>query len=327
MANYIAFNVSIRGRILNIVPKFLLFVFFVLTVSTIGCADELAAVLLDKLWDVREIDEGLKVEFNYSSAQSGTFTCTVFQLGNKKRVDCISETIRQSVWVDEKFAWIYREGHDVVRTNRTYLADHGEFFFDVRDLGLSTVLAASSLDIRGALLRDRKFAKLSKSIQIKGLDCQVVAVTDGQRVVRYFVHEPTLRLFRVEAEIIGTDPPSNAVMECDFRTTSQPSWLPTSVTVKAKPQTDGDFEIMNMRSVGIPSPDDFELIAIGIPIGTAVVDYDQQFRLGYWTGSNIDEEFSGVTGVPASRAYTWWIAFAGAVFAIITLGLFRLNRK
>jgi hypothetical protein len=210
-----------------------------------------------------------------------------------------------------------------VRTSRIYLANQGEFCFDIRNLGLTNTLTLG-VDFNEQLERFRSGARIEHDNRIS--ETQKVSVLIGNTTIEYLIEEPSLRLLEVVAKTTGQIQQQDTLV-CQYDTTASEdlAWLPSSVIFNS---STGRFtRISNVSYIGVADANKFTIEGADIPIGTAVVDFDQQFRLGYWTGSDINEEFSGGTGIPTSRAYTWWIAIAGALFAIIALALFRLNRK
>lgn len=286
------------------------------------CSDR-GWTLLEHMWLNRTVHEGVKISFEYENEHTPKMQCVLYQLGDMIRLDCNSKGMNQKVWYDGKYGWFIREGSDLVRTSRTYLAKQGEFCFDIRNLGLTSTLTLD-VDFNELLERFRSGARIELDNRIS--ETQKVSVLIGNTTIEYLIEEPSLRLLEVLAKTTGkTQQLDTLVCQYDTTASKEMTWLPSSVIFNS---STGRFtRISKVSYIGVADANKFTIEGADIPIGTAVVDFDQQFRLGYWTGSGIKEDFSGGTGIPTSRAYIWWIAIAGALFAIITLALFRLNRK
>ncbi len=289
-------------------------------------ADDAAAALLDQFCNERKIDGGVKIAFNYFTEASGDMECELYQLNELRRVDCRSEAINQTIWFDGEFGWIWKKGQDVERVQPAYLGDSGAFCFDATTIGV-TNLFSFEYDLNLLVRRNVHLAKLQPTQNVDGVVCQVVRIAKEFSTIDFFIEEPKLR---VHKKLARTDTGSFHQTEetaSAFETSAKPlPWLPSTVQMTCSNRS--AVTMTDISVVGIATPEDFTIGAIGIPIGTAVIDRDEHFRLGYWTGHDIDEEFDGVVrGEPASKSPIWIYVGMAIMLLAIGAGVYKYSRK
>lgn len=284
--------------------------------------DQRASVLYEHTVRNRTVGpDGAKITFTYEQDNYGKYNCTLYQLGEMIRIDSQNEEGRETIWFDGSHAWRWSKGNDLERMNIDYVKKMGLFLFKAETIGL-LMSTTSAVDLNRVVARDKKLATFDSPQAIGDRSYKVILIRIGDSEIRYSVDESTLQIVEVSANSKS----QSSRMICTFLDGStRLPWLPSKVEFLSDVLP--SYKIDSIRDVGNADRDDFSIGATDIPVGTAVVDRDQQFRLGYWTGSSIDEEFSVPTGVPASRRSLWYFLLGGAIFVGIALFAYRSYRK
>ena len=303
-------------------------IFMILCPGLVIGGDDVASSLLEATCNARDVTSGIALKFKYNSAGSGLLECELYQLGERRKVISRSDTLHQIVWYDGEYAWIWR-GDDLVRAQPKYIVDHGEFCFDANTIGVATTLDFSfDLD----LLIRKKFpvARMELPEEWNGISCEVVGAIYDTAKIRYFIEEPTLRIHRIVATMNDGDYSQRREIESSFSDNSSTfSWLPMSVKCAGSDEMN-DWQITDITPIDRKvSEEDFTIQSTDIPVGTAVIDVDQQYRLGYWTGSVIDENFSSNGDIPDNSLSStiYFYSALGAIICAVAYILFRMKRR
>lgn len=328
--------------------KIHLFIILALLLIRSADADERAFSLLKAAFDARNCPDNLWVQFsithngssNGQTIGGGLFsrpaTCELLFLGSRRLTKVLTETEKEIIWFDGKHGWHWCQGEhtDLVRNSKKYLDDKGLFYFSLPTIG-TTFMNSPNIDF-SPKLKARNF-KLQSPQAVNNTQCEVIEVTGGPFIedgsmIHYFIEEPTLRIHKVtctgESKVFKRQYNEEVISTFSVRSNTSHSltWLPETVTAKGTIYP--NWIISDIRVIGRKlQEEDFSIKAADIPVGTAVVDYDLKRRLGYWTGSEIDENFVYTGEPPWTMGWLWWLSIAAGLGAIGYLGFAWYRRR
>jgi hypothetical protein len=233
----------------------------------------------------------LEIEFTFTNTKSGVKTkCHLLQSGANRR--CVTETESGakeiSVILSDR-VWHYgpATNADVIQLDKSVADNWVKLCFDPRTIGLSTT-TAFDLTVSNLLTEGVSKYETISIETIRDIPITRVRVHRESLWLDYDIHEPTSRLYRKQT-YLSNNSTLLSELSLEYNNTDD-SWLPSKIVCVDTLNNRG-WEMSDIGFAKSVLEEPFSLRSMEIPIGTAVVDYIEKRRIGYWNGKNIVEDF------------------------------------
>lgn len=245
-----------------------------------------AQALVNRVVEARVKSDGLVLEFNLVGlGREGR--CKLIFDGDQRVMVAKFNKITESTFWDGQSVWQYTTGGDVRKLSFQQASKVGVFCFDPRVIGVSASVLITH-EIENMLLDGVEEYRLIGEEKMESASTFHVRLVRGSQNIDLWIDEAGARIYK-KVHFSSGDTINNTVASSFPKHSEFESWIPSNVEATGP---NGKLVMSDIKVVAKTKPEHLSLSELEIPNRTAVVDYVQNHRIGYWVDGKIvsDEE-------------------------------------